>query len=202
MLLPIRDKPDDGPWDAFPESCVAALSKILEAVPNAKIVLSSTWRATTDSVEHILSEFRRYSGEFGGPLSGIHSIDLTTSLENHSVRQWEVAEWVLGQPKLMKGTKRNLSTFAWVALDDDTSLTEDPRFMALCAPHTVQTDSRLGLTESDADAAICILRHRDSIEGEETGADRERTSKAQRGKAQKRKKDEPTTSTKGGSKRK
>lgn len=47
---------------------------------------------------------------------------------------------------------------AWVALDDDESLVEDARFKALCAPRTVLTDSREGLTDADANRAIAILQ--------------------------------------------
>jgi len=63
VLLPIREKAGDEPWDAFPVSCVAALSKIV-AVTGATIVLSSTWRATADSQMHIISEFKRCQRSF------------------------------------------------------------------------------------------------------------------------------------------
>ena len=47
--------------------------------------------------------------------------------------------------------------FSWVVLDDDDSCVNDKRFKDLCAPHTVLTDSRLGLTDTDADLAIAVL---------------------------------------------
>ena len=50
-----------------------------------------------------------------------------------------------------------MTKFAWVALDDDESLKTDSKFIDLCAPHTVQTDCRVGLTDADADEAIRIL---------------------------------------------
>jgi hypothetical protein len=47
--------------------------------------------------------------------------------------------------------------FAWVALDDDESLVEDPRFLDLCKDHTVMTASSVGLTSEGADQAIAML---------------------------------------------
>ncbi len=116
----------------------------------------------------IIKEYARVNG---GPLGKIDFFEFTTSLKNHSVRQWEVAEWVLNRhfhgnaPKSKKvRTCVDLAevdvaslSFAWVALDDDTSLTLDPRYLELCAPRTVQTDSRIGLTDADAERAISIL---------------------------------------------
>lgn len=95
------------------------------------------------------------------------------------MRQWEVAEWVngwacdgvrhssrLGKKRKSQAGRREQqapkeaacnAAMAWVALDDDESLVEDARFKALCAPRTVLTDSREGLTDTDADRAIAIL---------------------------------------------
>jgi hypothetical protein len=168
VLLPIGKDDTNEPWDSFPECCMCALSKIIEST-GAIIVLSSTWRATADARQHIIDEFKRYASKHGGPLGDIEYFEHMTSLENHSVRQWEVAEWVLNQTERVctggKSSKRkqlepNANGFRWVALDDDTSLTEDARYLSLCQPHTVQTESKVGLTMADADKAIVILSQR------------------------------------------
>jgi hypothetical protein len=81
------------------------------------------------------------------------------SLKSHSIRQWEVAEWIIKQRRTIgQHCKMPAHALAWVALDDDLSLSDDPKFQELCAPHTVQTISNVGLTDVDADAAIEILR--------------------------------------------
>jgi hypothetical protein len=107
------------------------------------------------------------------------------------VRQWEVAEWVngwtefngnsdsrvLGKKRKAQGDgrKRQLPStaestppIAWVALDDDDSLVNDSRYQDLCAPYTVLTDSREGLTDADADRAIAILQRSMSANRETT----------------------------------
>lgn len=165
VLLPIGKDDSNEPWDSFPHSCVASLSKIIIAT-GAKIVLSSTWRATIDARQHIIDEFKRYADVHGGPLGEITYFEHMTSLDNHSVRQWECAEWVLNRQakksnrepdtKRKKIDSENVG-FRWVALDDDMSLTEDRRFLTLCQHNTVQTESKIGLTSKDADRAIEIL---------------------------------------------
>lgn len=58
VLLPFGDGvSDDSDFD-FKESCLGALSKIINAT-KATIVLSSTWRAVPSSQAHIISEFKR-----------------------------------------------------------------------------------------------------------------------------------------------
>jgi|AntAceMinimDraft_5_1070358.scaffolds.fasta_scaffold399284_1 hypothetical protein len=58
VLLPFRDAVGDGTDFDFKESCMAALSKIINST-GATIVLSSTWRAVASSQAHIISEFKR-----------------------------------------------------------------------------------------------------------------------------------------------
>mmetsp|Transcript_1711 Transcript_1711/g.3404 ORF Transcript_1711/g.3404 Transcript_1711/m.3404 type:complete len:274 (-) Transcript_1711:165-986(-) len=109
VLLPFpREEGVEGPWDAFPQKNMAALSTIVEAT-EAEIVLSSTWRADPGAVNHILSEFKRFADIYGGPLGKIEEFTKTTSLSNYSVRQWEVVEW-LGQEReaMLQGGKKGL----------------------------------------------------------------------------------------------
>ncbi len=86
-------------------------------------------------------------------MANVTHFSQTTNLNNHTIRQWEIAEWAQQQQRARRGGR----PFSWVALDDDTSLTEDTRFATLCAPRTVQTESAVGLTEAGTNAAIDIL---------------------------------------------
>ena len=183
------------PLFAFPDRCLAALSRIISSVEESSeirrrchICLSSTWRATVDARQHILDEFHQYAERHPeSPLGEIRGFDLTTSLNNFSVRQWEIMEWVQQEQHRRRRRRRQASevasdesipntsmvgkrahwsmraadndscNFSWVVLDDDDSCVNDKRFKDLCAPHTVLTDSRLGLTDTDADLAIAVL---------------------------------------------
>lgn len=96
--------------------------------------------------EHILHEFERYGGEI---LPRIKQFSFFTNRQKQTVRQWEIAEWLLSNGDRVRN---------WVALDDDMSISEDPRYLELCAGHVVQTTPTKGLTEEDADIAIRILK--------------------------------------------
>jgi hypothetical protein len=58
VMLPFGEGYDGNVW-TFPDSCLAALSKIVRAT-NATIVLSSTWRSVPDSRQHVINEFKRF----------------------------------------------------------------------------------------------------------------------------------------------
>ena len=78
----------------------------------------------------------------------------TTSLTNHSVRQWEIVEW-------LRVHKAAQGVGAWVVLDDDMSCSTDGKFRGYCGGRVVQTESTVGLTHGDAEAALAILARRD-----------------------------------------
>ena len=136
-----------GNQDDFPDECLGALARILEAVPNARLVLSSTWRCWPGGVGHICGEFRRH----GGALKDVRFLSMTNK-ENHSHRQWEIAEWLRGDEGRAVDT--------WVALDDEELLDGAPlrRHRAWFANHVVKTRSDVGLTAELADRAIALLR--------------------------------------------
>ena len=79
---------------------------------------------------------------------------LTTSLTNHSVRQWEIVEW-------LRQHKEALGVVSWVVLDDDGSCLGDERFGDYMLGHVVPTASAVGLTAADAASAIAILQRAD-----------------------------------------
>ena len=136
-----------GNQDDFPDECLGALARILEAVPHARLVLSSTWRCWPGGVGHICGEFRRH----GGALKDVRFLSMTNK-ENHSHRQWEIAEWLRGDEGRAVDT--------WVALDDEELLDGAPlrRHRAWFANHVVKTRSDVGLTAELADRAIALLR--------------------------------------------
>jgi len=77
----------------FPDRCLSALSRVLDAT-GATIVLSSTWRVDTSAIDHITEEFKRFAREHAGPLGEVLGFQYMTDPQNHSVRQWEIAQWL------------------------------------------------------------------------------------------------------------
>lgn len=167
VLLPFGDAapppPDDG---GFPVEPLAALSHLLSST-GAELVLSSTWRSSMEAVNELTSAFFFFASEYGGPLGDItFSADThMTSLDNHSVRQWEIAEW-LASPAAAGVTR-------WVALDDEELLRgdENARNRAAFEGHVVHTLSHVGLTHELADAAIALLQARQRPTHEAGGDD-------------------------------
>lgn len=151
------------PRTRFPRRCLAALERILRET-EAEVVLSSTWRCVDEARQEILTQFHR----FGGVLAHVPALDRTTDLANHSVRQWELAEFLRQQPTPLP---------SWCALDDDESVSCDPRF-PWCAAHAVQTDSGIGLTDADATRAIDILSSGGGGSGGGSPADPPRTRRS------------------------
>lgn len=152
VLLPFGDgAPPPLAGGAFPSVPLEALSHVLEAT-GARLVLSSTWRCLPAAVDEILANFRRHAGERGGPLGGVVAFSGTTSLVNHSERQWEIAEWL--------ASDAGAAVRHWVALDDEEMLEGAP-FAARRAQfegHVVKTASHVGLTMPLAEAAVELLR--------------------------------------------
>ena len=96
VLLPFGDGAPPTEADRFPDEGLAALSHLIAAT-GARIVLSSTWRASTDAQNAILANFARYAAEHGGPLGAIEAFRETTSLTFFSARQREIHQWLQGE---------------------------------------------------------------------------------------------------------
>mmetsp|Transcript_9795 Transcript_9795/g.27736 ORF Transcript_9795/g.27736 Transcript_9795/m.27736 type:complete len:348 (-) Transcript_9795:90-1133(-) len=157
----------------FPDRCLSALSRVLDAT-GATIVLSSTWRVDTSAIDHITEEFKRFAREHAGPLGEVLGFQYMTDPQNHSVRQWEIAQWLAS----FDGRE---TVESWVALDDDESIVQDMRYADEFSGHAVLVDSAVGLTEENADAAIQILLSRcPGALGRKKDADEDETKKTRK----------------------
>lgn len=117
-------------YDDFdPEAC-ARLRRIMNAVPEVDIVISSTWRINTP-----VSDLRGFLSAFG--IDPRRVIDKTPHFPGKE-RGEEVAAWLAYRPD---------PDTAFVILDDDHD-------MGALMPHLVKTDNHKGLTDADADEVI------------------------------------------------
>ena len=146
--------PDQGAL--FPDSCLEALSTLMEET-GARLVLSSTWRASEAAMSAAIDDFARYAGEHGGPLGAVRSFASTTDTTRFSIRQHELWLWLEQQ----RASASDAGVGPWVALDDE-ALIEGPE----AAPHrdefvghVVQTESHIGLTRGQALEAVKLLQH-------------------------------------------
>ena len=140
----------------FRRECMRALDSILARVPDAEVVLSSTWRCDGAGVGEVLRQFAL----FGGALRRVTAFDgeHTTDPSNHSARQWEIHEWLARHPGVGD---------CWVALDDEELVEagggggggrENARYAAVFRGHAIKvTDATVGLTAGQADRAVAIL---------------------------------------------
>ena len=153
VLLPFGDGAEEvTPPQLFPDSTVAALSFILEQVPTAALVLSSTWRANPQFQADIIAEFARYAAAHSAsPLGQIHSFARTTCLHTHGVRQHEIYKYLQAL---------SIHPPAWVALDDEPLLEgrECQELRHHFVGHAVQCESSKGLTQELAATAVSQLR--------------------------------------------
>jgi uncharacterized protein (TIGR02452 family) len=153
VMLPDAEEGQAQEGRKFPRSCLDALAKLVEAT-GAVLVLSSTWRSDPAAQADIIEQFVQY-GPVLGSLEAIGvnegAFALTTSLEHHEGRQLEIA-------RFLEGTC--VQIHSWVALDDEELLLEprNQKHRAVFNGHVVKTDSRCGLTDSDAEQALAILR--------------------------------------------
>lgn len=153
VLLPFGGD-DEYYTSEFSRTAVAELDRILRAVPDAEIVLSSTWRCG-DGQRVAIRQLQKMST---GKLGQMTEFRYTTSEIKHDIRQWEIAEWLDLAPT------RGILVTHWVAIDDeelvaftDKKHPNAPRSDTFRG-HVVKTDSAVGLTAEGADLAIRILR--------------------------------------------
>jgi hypothetical protein len=153
VLLPFGEgAPDAPPSPAlFQESCLQALSLLLEET-GSTLVLSSTWRASTQYMRDAVADFHRFAAVHGGPLGELERFAHTTSCSAFTVRQHEIAEWL--------ARNGGAAHTAWVALDDEPLLQGKAceKHRNSFVDHVVQTRSEVGLTESGAREAVRLLR--------------------------------------------
>ena len=132
----------DAAFAPFDERCVERLAAIVDAT-DATIVLSSSWRARADAVAVIERRFRA----FGPPFSEKLPL-MTTDVNYHSVRQWEIARYLEKHP-----ARR------WVALDDEELVhgEECAERRPLFEGRVSTVDSTVGLQDAHVDEAIRVL---------------------------------------------
>lgn len=138
---------DDGKH-VFPSSTLQALAHVLEKVPNAHLVLSSTWRVQESFIDTVTHDF----DVFGGVLRDKKFMDITDP-ELHSERQHEIQEW-------LSQNNCNQQVTAWIAVDDEELLDgkNNDKYRHVFEHHVVKTDSHAGMTMEDAKLAVTLLQ--------------------------------------------
>lgn len=103
----LKDDPEESEWDCeLDPAAILRLKKLMHAVPDLEIVISSTWR-----LNHELSEFkRRFSQMLSIEPSRV--IDKTPRLG--SIRGLEIQDWL----------NRNTSVSKFAIIDDDSDMGE------------------------------------------------------------------------------
>ena len=119
---------------SFDSKCVSNFISILEAVPNAEIVVSSTWRKFPDHIELLKKVFSPYNiiGE--------------TPITKHGFRGLEIEMFLYENFRDY--------TVSMVILDDDSDFYDDQ------LKYHVRTSTSRGLSKEDTGRAIAILRNR------------------------------------------
>ena len=145
----------------FPDSTMHALHWILEQVPIAKLVLSSTWRVQDTFIQQIEDAFHAYAIQnHSAPLQDVRFYDITNP-HMHSERQHEIHDWLHSyRLRHCSESGATIPVQAWVALDDEELLQgpANQRLRNAFEGHVVRTDSHTGLTLRDAQQAVSLLR--------------------------------------------
>jgi hypothetical protein len=152
VLLPFPKSDKSSCGAIFPDYCLRALSTILEEIPAAKVILSSTWRAQPNLIAEILESFYLFGKKFGGPLKDLEEFAGMTDPNYHSERQHEIGMY------LSEHAIDDIA--AWVALDDEELLQgkANEAYRSKFEGHVVKTNSRFGLNARDAAKAIQLLK--------------------------------------------
>ena len=155
VLLPFPGAKRSTCGASFPDATLEALSKILEAVPEACLVLSSSWRVAESWRRDIIDSVRIYGYAYGGPLQNVKKFYSITNPDLHTERQHEIYDWL--QTHCQNDDNK---IKAWVALDDVDLLDgrANARYRSVFEGHVVMTDSHVGLTPSLAEMAIQLLQ--------------------------------------------
>ena len=123
-------------FEILDPEAVAQLRRVVDALPDLRIVVSSAWR-----IGRSLTDLRAHLVKCGmDPAIESRIIDRTPSLPGQRIRGDEIRTWL--------GYCTGYQSFAIV--DDGADMGE-------LAPRLVQTDWRFGLTTADADRLIALL---------------------------------------------
>jgi hypothetical protein len=144
----------------FPDRTLEALSNILKALPETKVVLSSTWRVYDSACRDIIDSFRQYGTAYGGPLADMNDFYDITNPTMHTERQHEIYAW-LQQKQQQVPNQQDSSIAAWIALDDEEMMegTANAKYRSIFQGHVVQTKSYVGLTLPQAEMAIQLIQN-------------------------------------------
>lgn len=126
--------------DQFKASCVNCFESIFESVPDAKIVISSTWRIGSN-----LKKLRKLLEKSGLSCADRiigKTVDYTETGEFlYLTRGQEISTWLMDQTDIE----------SYVIVDDDTDISPH-------GPRWVQPVHELGVQEDDAKRCITILQ--------------------------------------------
>lgn len=141
--LPVKDA--DGPL--FSPFAVKSLEAIFKVVPEARLVISSSWGLMGWGRMKGIWTRRRLPGHIVGVTEGQDNIkELVESYgkgENPVIRGAEIRNWL---------KSRQLEESSYVIIDDTLDFYEDQ------LPHFVQINPQTGITQDDAMMAVNILR--------------------------------------------
>ena len=134
-------RPYAGGFNRIENHLADRLQRVLEST-DARLVISSAWRYMVHQGSMLQSGFRNllYShGIDGGRMVGITGLDRSTESE---CRGELISEWIAGNV---------FEPLTYVVVDDlDLGITA-------CGHPFVQTDGKVGMTESDAARLVAIL---------------------------------------------
>lgn len=113
-----------------PVAC-AKIKNLVKAVPDLKIVISSTWRKLF-SLEELTKELEA---------KGIPSVIISaTPVIHNTIRGEEIKDWLKDHPEVSK----------FAIVDDDADMGE-------LLPYLIQTDVQVGITDEDVLKIIKLL---------------------------------------------
>lgn len=129
-------------WNPYEEFCpitINNLVELLEAVPDLKIVISSTWRMGCDTVDKLKAIFDPIPESHGRLIIQNRIID-STPVYRKGPRGDEIANWL--------SSCKTAIISKYAILDDDSDM------LGSQMPNFFNTDAYLGLTWRDADKVI------------------------------------------------
>lgn len=142
-------------WDEygqlFDPEAVANLKRILDTVPEVRIVVESSWKANGIDELRLMWKERKLPGELYDATPIIFNEDLLTIDLSDQDNIWKVEGFGKSQEVSAWLKTNNSRECQYVILDDV------PEFQSEHESHLVITDPRVGITLEDAERAISIL---------------------------------------------
>lgn len=129
--------------------CIANLNDILDAVPEAQIVLSSAWRYSFSTVNSIQSLLASHGAKSIGRVHGLTELDppQENPLPWTAREEWHRLGLLWRKAQIEKYLEEH-KPCGWVAIDD----------LPLELENFVLTDGDIGMTSADRYKAVQILR--------------------------------------------